>query len=291
MNRFWIITLLLLVACAPSGSPTAVPTTDARQAYPAPPSPIPSTADGYPPPLPTAVPSSQGSQGYPRPTQPSDMINPATPLLTLRTPLVLPDQSVLTLLSVEDSRCPVDVVCAWAGELAAEVSLQTADGRTETLRLSNITPVPSKLLDGRELFIAAGQPAPVSTQIIPQGKYELLIDVSGGQESPQGVPNAGVYVHGVEVLLMESFPVQAAVLISGDWADGCTGLVGTEISRADTQFTLTLLTYRPADRMCTEALVPFTERVALDIAGLAAGEYEVVVAGQQTAVFKLDVDN
>jgi inhibitor of cysteine peptidase len=55
-------------------------------------------------------------------------------------------------------------------------------------------------------------------------------------------------------------------------------------------YKVTITTKRPADKMCTEALVPFEESVALEVVGLPAGTYTVEVNGV-TASFTLDGDN
>jgi hypothetical protein len=274
MKRFLLWSLLLLAAC---GGGALEPTAEPRP-YPAPPDTAVEAPYPAPLPLATAVPDA-----YPiTPTNPTN-----TMMLTLAQPARLPDGTTVTLLSAEDSRCPTDVDCVWAGELVAQVRLQKEDGQSEEVRLTTLEATAVRLLDGQQILIASAEPAPLSTQSIALADYQLVLALEKGQP---GVPNAGVYVDEVEVLLMESFPVQAAVLISGNLADGCTGLVRTEVARTGDQFVITLFTYRPADRMCTEALVPFTERVALDIAGLPAGKYEVVV-GEQTTAFTLDVDN
>ncbi|MFU8827581.1 MAG: hypothetical protein ACNA70_08850 [Brevefilum sp.] len=98
-------------------------------------------------------------------------------------------------------------------------------------------------------------------------------------------------VESVQVLLMESFPLQARAVVSGYLSDGCLELVEIDVERQGMEFVLTLTTRRPAgDVMCTEALVPFEEAVTLDIEGLEAGTY-TVIAQEQQAQFTLDMDN
>ena len=124
---------------------------------------------------------------------------------------------------------------------------------------------------------AGVQPPPTAT---PAG------DPGAGQR-PAG---AGVSVDGVDVRLLESFPLQAQAVISGNLADGCTTVDEIRTERTDNTFTLEIFTFRPQDKICTEALVPFTETVPLPIEGLPAGTYTVQVE-EQTASFTLDVDN
>lgn len=98
-------------------------------------------------------------------------------------------------------------------------------------------------------------------------------------------------VESLEVILLESFPVQAQAVISGALPDGCTELHEVSVEQQGLRFNITLTTRRPTgDVACTEALVPFEETVELDIEGLEAGTYTVTAQDQQ-ATFTLDVDN
>ncbi len=117
-------------------------------------------------------------------------------------------------------------------------------------------------------------------------------------EEPIITPSEDKYVYGQEanveslqVVLMESFPLQAMAVVSGTLPDGCTELYEISVEQQRQEFVLTLTTRHPTgDIACTEALVPFEEAVNLDILGLDAGTYVVVAQGQQ-ALFTLDVDN
>jgi inhibitor of cysteine peptidase len=126
----------------------------------------------------------------------------------------------------------------------------------------------------------------------------LLSACQPGQDpsTPPGVDGEYTYgedaiIDSLEVLLMESFPVQARVRVLGNLPDGCTELHEITVEREGQKFILTLTTRRPAgDIACTEALVPFEESVSLDIEGLEAGTYTVIAQDEQTA-FTLDMDN
>ena len=114
-------------------------------------------------------------------------------------------------------------------------------------------------------------------------------------EPPQ---DNGDYIYGqeatfesIEVLILESFPVRVQVTVSGYLPDGCVVLDEISSGRDGFDFTLMPATHRPAgDVECTEALVPFTETVELEVLGLEAGTY-TVHAQEQTATFELAVDN
>lgn len=98
-------------------------------------------------------------------------------------------------------------------------------------------------------------------------------------------------VESVEVLLMESFPLQAQAVVSGYLPDGCTELDEITVARDGDTFVVTVGTRKlTGDVACTEALVPFEESVSLEIVGLDAGTY-TVISQDQSATFTLDVDN
>lgn len=101
-------------------------------------------------------------------------------------------------------------------------------------------------------------------------------------------------VETVDVLIMESMPVQVAVEITGNLPDGCTTIDTIEATREGTTFTINIITRRDPLALCTEALVPFGERVSLDVVGLESGTYTVNVIGRDetvTQTFELAIDN
>lgn len=99
-------------------------------------------------------------------------------------------------------------------------------------------------------------------------------------------------VDSVELLIMESFPVQVTAVVRGNLRDGCTaiGEIEQQVLEDERLIEVRIATERPAEAICTQALVPYEERVPLEVRGLPAGEYTVDVNGV-TATFTLDVDN
>lgn len=100
----------------------------------------------------------------------------------------------------------------------------------------------------------------------------------------------GVYLDGLQVTVLESFPVEVRAEVSGSLADGCTTLRGTKAEREGNVFTIQFDVLRDPALACTEALVPFKETVPLDVEQLAAGTY-TVAAGEEEALFTLVADN
>ena len=97
-------------------------------------------------------------------------------------------------------------------------------------------------------------------------------------------------VESVDLLIMESFPIQVRAVIKGDLPDGCTEIADVEISREDKVFKVTITTSRPVAAVCTTALEPFEHKVSLDVLDLPAGMYTVDAYGK-TATFTFSVKN
>ena len=97
-------------------------------------------------------------------------------------------------------------------------------------------------------------------------------------------------VDSIEILILESFPVQVNVRARGDLPDGCTTIDSVDTAQNGTSFTITITTLRQTGELCTEALVPFEETISLDVLGLSAGTYAVNVNGINGS-FTLQVDN
>ncbi|NYT18762.1 MAG: protease inhibitor I42 family protein [Methanosarcinales archaeon] len=99
-------------------------------------------------------------------------------------------------------------------------------------------------------------------------------------------------VEDIEIFLMESFPLQVSVSATGYLPDGCTFIDedNIEVTRDGNIFDVALKTKRPADVMCTQAIVPFEVNIPLDVYGLEAGVYTVDVNGV-TDTFEFTMDN
>ncbi len=119
----------------------------------------------------------------------------------------------------------------------------------------------------------------------------LLTACQPGEPIDEYIYGEEAMIESVDVLIMESFPLQARAVITGYFPDGCTELAAINVDRQENEFILTVQTRRPSgDIACTEALVSFEESLDLDILGLEAGTYTVIAQDQQ-ANFTLDVDN
>ena len=125
----------------------------------------------------------------------------------------------------------------------------------------------------------------------------MTVLVGCGTSEPVETPGGGV-IHGeaevdeVTLMIMESFPVQVSAVAKGNLRDGCTEIdeIHTSFDEDSRTFEVEITTVRDAEAVCTQALVPFEERVELDVRGIPAGTYTVDVNGVRET-FTLDVDN
>jgi inhibitor of cysteine peptidase len=129
-----------------------------------------------------------------------------------------------------------------------------------------------------------GQGDPIVPTATEQGR--------AGEPQGGGPSDNQAKVESVETLSLESFPVQVHALVKGNLADGCTEIDQVEQTRdvENKRFTVTITVSRDPDKMCTQALVPFEESVALNVRDLPAGTYTVDVNGVQGS-FELQQDN
>ncbi|MDF1531386.1 MAG: protease inhibitor I42 family protein [ANME-2 cluster archaeon] len=141
------------------------------------------------------------------------------------------------------------------------------------------------------------------TQIIILSILTTLIMLSGCTENNDGQPQVndnnsgnGQFIYGdaavenIDIMILESFPVQVIVKAAGFLPDGCTEINNVTTSRDGNTFTISITTIRPADVMCTQAIVPFNETIPLNVLGLKAGIYNVTVNTVSDS-FELHMDN
>jgi inhibitor of cysteine peptidase len=87
-----------------------------------------------------------------------------------------------------------------------------------------------------------------------------------------------LHVDSVDVLVLESFPVQITALVRGSLSDGCTEIVAITQSRSGNTVNVTIATSRPRDAFCTQLVRPVEESVRLTGA-FPPGDYVVEVNG------------
>ena len=102
------------------------------------------------------------------------------------------DISVTFQQVLEDSRCPIDVTCIWAG--LAEVSLRVAvSGNESELSLSTSPPENSAVFENYTFWLIRVRPVPRANQNIDSSAYFVTVMVDKGDEDHGGVdPEMGL---------------------------------------------------------------------------------------------------
>jgi inhibitor of cysteine peptidase len=119
----------------------------------------------------------------------------------------------------------------------------------------------------------------------------LLAACGPATTTPPGGDGTGLaQVDSIDIVILESFPVQVHVLARGTLPDSCTAIDQISRERDGTSFRVTLTTARPEGVACAQVLTPFEETIPLDVYGLDAGTYTVDV-NRVTGTFTLDIDN
>ena len=97
-------------------------------------------------------------------------------------------------------------------------------------------------------------------------------------------------VESVEIMILESFPVQINVRVTGVLPDDCTEIEDVVVQQEGNAFNVAVTSVQTPGDNCGSDEVLFEEIVPLDVNGLEAGSYTVSVNGVQGS-FKLDMDN
>ena len=98
-------------------------------------------------------------------------------------------------------------------------------------------------------------------------------------------------VRSIDILLLESFPLQVHAVLRGDLPDaGCTTITSVDQAREGNTFRLSLVTTTDPLALCAQQLTPFEKVVPLEVYGLPAGTY-AVEAGGVKQTFEFTVDN
>lgn len=166
-----------------------------------------------------------------------------------------------------------------------------------------------KFLLGLFVFVisqpAAAQPAIFQDNVftIPQGAVinydnpsfftdiQLTHEGSGNFKLADAKTNNLVTIDTVQIAILESFPVQVSVNVTGNKSVPCVELLTPAISRKDNLFIIVLAeTLLGPEESCIAMIDPFETSFPLDVSGLTAGTYTVRINGTADATFTLDAD-
>ena len=94
-----------------------------------------------------------------------------------------------------------------------------------------------------------------------------FLSCGGGNGAP-GQPSGPMLVQpavttSVEILILESFPVQVHARVRGELGDSCTELMPIAQTRTGSRIALTVQSQRPQDAICAQVLSVFDETVVL----------------------------
>ena len=91
-------------------------------------------------------------------------------------------------------------------------------------------------------------------------------------------------VERIEPVILEIYPVQVRVVVHGWLSDGCTSLHGFDQKKEGTVISMRVLTTRPRDAICTQAIKRFQETYPVNTEGLAPGTYTLDVNGKSKQI-------
>ena len=94
----------------------------------------------------------------------------------------------------------------------------------------------------------------------------------------------------VEIIILESFPVQVNVSVNGNLPNPCTTISRVTKYRLDQTFYIRIFT-KAIEGACIQMLVPFQKNIPLEVEGLSEGTYYVNVNGKSLGSFTLETDN
>jgi len=135
---------------------------------------------------------------------------------------------------------------------------------------------------GRDSSDAGPTPAMEVTVISEEDKNQPVssddtpVPVPTFSEEERALFKEAAYVESMQLLTLESFPVQMHAVLTGNLPDGCTRIAEIKVEKpSENMFEIHVYTLRPQGLACTQALVPFEQSVPLDVYGLPAGDYTV----------------
>ncbi|MBW8012245.1 MAG: hypothetical protein FVQ83_13580 [Chloroflexi bacterium] len=109
-------------------------------------------------------------------------------------------------------------------------------------------------------------------------------NVPDGEGGGFGVSN--VIINSTEILIMESYPIQVALIVSGELPTPCH-VLQTIINDPDEQnrILIEVLGVIDDETVCTQVMEPFEERIGIPMQGSPDGVYEIWLNGELVGDF------
>jgi hypothetical protein len=112
----------------------------------------------------------------------------------------LPDGTRLAFTEVvEDSRCPMDVMCIWQGQPVLAFNLQTAKGGSSDFEIAYQGQPANKSVEGYVITVTSVQPHPRSSQSIDPSDYRVTVSIGTGIEVDERIITEADFGGTVEV--------------------------------------------------------------------------------------------
>ena len=111
-------------------------------------------------------------------------------------------------------------------------------------------------------------------------------DSKGANDGQDYIEGQGVYLNYSGLIVMESYPVQVRLSLSGDLATPCHGLK-VEFPESADEFEILVSVYavQDTDEECIQVLEPFDESITIPTQGLPDGSYKVILNGEEIGTF------
>ena len=177
---------------------------------------------------------------------------------------------------------------------ATEVSEAVFERLWKTLEANDIFTLPSntEMLDtvadgfSYEISVEQGQKqhtfavyAPdVLAEQTEEKRYQAIVDAIQKFAAATEFFISELPVTGVELEIMESFPIQVAIVVDGFLRDSCTELHNIEQWREGNTVHVLITTRTPKNVLCAQVITEIQERIKLDGA-FPPGDYKVIVNG------------
>lgn len=101
-----------------------------------------------------------------------------------------------------------------------------------------------------------------------------------------GFEKGPVFINSADLLIAESYPVQAHLHITGDMPTPCHRFrAEVAAPNSENQIHVTAYSIVNPDMMCTQVLEPFDENVSIPMDGATDGTYSVWLNGEQVGEF------
>lgn len=100
-------------------------------------------------------------------------------------------------------------------------------------------------------------------------------------------PVAPVYINETILNIMESYPIQPSLSVSGELPTPCHELkMSVAPPNSDNEIHIDVYSQVPdADLMCVQVMEPFDTNLSIDVSGLTDGTYSVFVNGELVGTF------